>query len=374
MLRVSCRCTAAGVNRMMGGALLNRVRFVAAVPGDIVEMYRLERIAAVHQYAAAAAFALFALGLGRPVPASAAPSCVGATPRNDETRCESINHGGRERTYRLYVPTRLAPAAPLLVVLHGGGGGSGGMELLTANGFNHRAAEAGALVVYPDGYGRGWNDGRHDLKSAATKEDVDDVGFLRALVEALGKRYAIDPARVFVTGISNGGMMTLRLACEARDVFKGFVAVAASLGEDIAERCDAGGVDRLALIDGTADPIVPWEGGTVAVLGAKRGRVIGARKSFELFMSAANCQGEHTDPPLDRVADDGTQLTLHKATDCARGADLRLYEVDGGGHAWPGGLRYAGKWLIGTVSRELDATDETWRFLGLAPETSGGPV
>jgi polyhydroxybutyrate depolymerase len=306
--------------------------------------------------------------------AHAAPNCAGPTARDAEARCESLSVGGRERTFRLYVPSKVAPAAALLVVLHGGGGGGGGMEVLTAHGFNRRADESGSIIVYPDGVARGWNDGRHDLKSQAVKDQIDDVGFLRALVAELERRYPIDRARVFVAGISNGGMMTLRLACEARDVFKGFVAVAASLGEDIAASCHAEGIERLALIDGTADPIVPWDGGTVAVLGAARGRVIGAKASFAFFKEAAQCRAEHQDPPLDRVADDGTQLTLHRAVECLGGADVRLYEVDGGGHAWPGGPRYLGEWLIGKVSRELDATDEAWRFLGLAAGTSAGPV
>jgi polyhydroxybutyrate depolymerase len=341
---------------------------------EIVELYRSRRPAALHHggllgVLAASAIALLAAG-----PARAAPTCAGLAQSGTETRCESLQHDGRGRTYRIYVPARVAPAAPLLLVLHGGGGGGGGMEVLTAHGFNRRADEIGAIIVYPDGIGHGWNDGRRDLRSRAVKDQVDDVGFLRALVDTLERRYPIDRARVFVTGISNGGMMTLRLACEARDVFKGFVAVAASLGEDVAGSCNADGIERVALIDGTADPIVPWGGGPVAVLGATRGRVIGAKASFDFFMAAAKCGTEHADPPLDRVADDGTQLTLHTAGNCVGGAEVRLYEIDGGGHAWPGGLRYARERLIGKVSRELDATDETWRFLGLAAGTSAGPV
>jgi polyhydroxybutyrate depolymerase len=319
--------------------------------------------------------ALAALLVALPLSAAqAAPECADLGARSPETRCEAISFGGLERTYRIYVPAHLAdgPAA-LLLVLHGGGGGGAGMEELTQHGFNRRADETGALIVYPDGVHHGWNDGRHDLKSRASREDVDDVGFLRALVAALERRHAIDPERVFVTGMSNGGMMTLRLACEARDVFKGFVAVAASLGADLAPHCEAAGIQKLALIDGTADPIVPWDGGEVSVLGASRGKVIGARATFQFFMDAAHCGTASAAPPLDRVADDGTQLTLHRAAGCD-GADVRLYEVNGGGHAWPGGVRYAREWLIGKVSRELDATDETWRFLGLAPEKSAGPV
>ncbi len=308
-------------------------------------------------------------------PAFAEPRCEDLGARAPETRCESITFGGRERTYRLYVPAHKPEnAAPLLFVLHGGGGGGASMEELTQHGFNRRADETGAIVVYPDGVGHGWNDGRQDLRSRAVRDEVDDVGFLRALVASLEQRFSVDPARVVVTGMSNGGMMTLRLACDAADVFKGFVAVAASLGADVKPHCDAQGIRRLALIDGTSDPIVPWDGGAVSVLGASRGHVIGAQATFDFFMSAAHCESERADPPLDRVADDGTQLTVHHAVGCAGDAEVRLYQVDGGGHAWPGGLRYAGEWLIGRVSRELDATDETWRFLGLAPEKSAGPV
>ena len=340
-----------------------------------VELYRSRHPAASHHPVASGLLAALLLLAGAAGPASAEPRCEDLGAKAPETRCESISFGGRERTYRLYVPAhRPEGAAPLLFVLHGGGGGGAGMEELTQHGFNRRADETGALIVYPDGVGHGWNDGRLDLRSRSVKDDVDDVGFLRALVAALEKRFPVDPAHVVVTGMSNGGMMTLRLACDASDVFKGFVAVAASLGADLKPHCDARGIHRLALIDGTADPIVPWAGGAVSVLGASRGHVIGAEATYDFFRDAAHCGATHADPPLDRVADDGTQLTVHRAVGCDADSEVRLYQVDGGGHAWPGGLRYAREWLIGKVSRELDATDETWRFLGLAPERSAGPV
>jgi polyhydroxybutyrate depolymerase len=303
--------------------------------------------------------------------AGAAASCQDRGARAPEARCESLAFGGRERTYRLYAPPRPAAAAPLLVVLHGGGGGGAGMEALTGRGFNRRADDAGVLVVYPDGVGHGWNDGRHDLKSESVKDNVDDVGFLRALVAALGRRYPLDRERVFVTGISNGGMMTLRLACEASDTFRGFVAVAASLGEELAARCHPAAARPLALIDGSADPIVPFGGGEVRVLWAGRGRVIGAEATVAAFRGFAGCSGVASEPPLDRIADDGTALVVRRATGCGSGASVVLYEVQGGGHAWPGGLRYLPEWLIGSVSRELDATEETWRFLGLGGSRRG---
>lgn len=303
--------------------------------------------------------------------AGAAPACADRGAKASEARCESLAFGGRERTYRLYVPARLEAKAPLLVVLHGGGGGGAGMEALTERGFNRRADEAGVLIVYPDGVDHGWNDGRHDLKTRAVRDGVDDVGFLRTLVAALGKRYPVDRNRIFVTGISNGGMMTLRLACDAADVFAGFVAVAASLGEDTAAECRPVAARPVALIDGTDDPLVPFAGGDVRVLGAHRGRVIGADATFATFRGFAGCTSVEAEPPLDRIADDGTALVVRRAVGCSPGTRVVLYEVQGGGHAWPGGVRYAREWLIGKVSRELDATDEAWRFLGLGGNRRG---
>jgi polyhydroxybutyrate depolymerase len=340
-----------------------------------VELYRPAADAAPRQaargvvvrLAAVAALALLEQ------PANAAPACSDRGAKSPEARCESLAFGGRERAYRLYVPARLPASVPLLVVLHGGGGGGAGMEALTERGFNRRADEAGVLVVYPDGVDHAWNDGRHDLKTRAARESVDDVGFLRELVATLGRRYPLDRGRVFVTGISNGGMMALRLACDATDVFTGFVAVAASLGEDTAAGCQPAVPRPVALVAGTDDPLVPYGGGEVRVLGARRGRVIGAEATFAAFRRLAGCTSVDSEPALDRIADDGTALVVRRAAGCRNGLSIVLYEVEGGGHAWPGGLRYAGEWLIGKVSRELDATDEAWRFLDL-PAGRRGPV
>ena len=135
------------------------------------ELYRPGRDAALQQNSRGRVLRLTTLAgalLATPV-VDASPACVDRGARSPEARCESLIVGGRERTYRIYVPARLSAPAPLRVVLHGGGGGGGGMETLTAQGFNRRADEAGALVVYPDGIGHGWNDGRGDLKARARR-------------------------------------------------------------------------------------------------------------------------------------------------------------------------------------------------------------
>jgi polyhydroxybutyrate depolymerase len=100
------------------------------------------------------------------------------------------------------------------------------MEKLTEGKFNRIADRDGAIIVYPDGLGRGWNDGRTDLKSKAVAEQVDDIGFLRALPRKISSQFPVDTTRVFATGRSNGGPMSYRLACDAADVFAAVAPVA----------------------------------------------------------------------------------------------------------------------------------------------------
>jgi len=130
-----------------------------------------------------------------------------------------------KRTFRLYVPAKTAEGAlPLILVLHGGGGTGGNMEWLTRQGFNRIADREGAIVAYPDGVGHSWNDGRPDLQSRAASEKVDDLGYLRELPHEISATLPVDVARVYATGISNGGFMAYRLACDAANVAMEFLA------------------------------------------------------------------------------------------------------------------------------------------------------
>lgn len=133
----------------------------------------------------------------------------------------SIDVNGEERRFELFVPAS-APddGAPLVLVLHGGEGNA--QKVARQTGFNRVAERHGFVVAYPQSRDH-WNDGR-----ATTREFGDDVGFMRALIGSLASAQHIDTRRVYATGASNGGMMTLRLACEATDVIAAFAPVAAS--------------------------------------------------------------------------------------------------------------------------------------------------
>jgi polyhydroxybutyrate depolymerase len=279
-----------------------------------------------------------------------------------ESVCSARMHGDRRRTLRTYIGRSQARPLAVIFVLHGGGGSGSSMELLTAHRFNRIADRDGAIVVYPDGVERHWNDGR-ELPDVAAGENVDDVGFIRALIEDLAREHAIDRGRIFATGISNGGFMSFRLACDAADTFAAVAPVTAALSEQLGPRCQPVRPIAVAILNGTEDPLVPWLGGPVRVFGTTRGVAWSTTRTFDRWLELDQCRERAVDQRLDKDADDKTALVIHYGRSCRDGVEVRLYEIQGGGHTWPSGARYAGNWLVGRVSRELDATEEIWKFM-----------
>ncbi|MBN1967357.1 MAG: prolyl oligopeptidase family serine peptidase [Anaerolineae bacterium] len=272
----------------------------------------------------------------------------------------TFEHDGLTRTYRLYVPANhdAAQPVPLLFALHGGGGNSRSMERLTEGGFNRLADAHDFLVVYPDGLNQAWNDGRLITGQAS---DADDVGFLLALLDDLATRYAIDPARVFATGISNGGAMSFRLACDAADRFAAVAPVAMNFPVELARTCTPAEPVALLMITGMDDPIVPYGGGPIRVLFSTRGEVMPAAESAAWWAVVDGCGAAESAQLADAAPDDGTSLVRTVYQDCAPGA-VTLLTVTGGGHTWPGGWQYFGERLIGRTSREIDASAVIWDF------------
>ena len=279
-----------------------------------------------------------------------------------EAKCYAMEYGGRERTMRIYAPAGASTGpVPLVLVLHGSGGDGGGMEWVSERGFNRIADREGAVIVYPDGIGKSWNDGRPDVPSAAVKESVDDLGWLRSLPEALAA-FNIDRKRVYAAGMSNGGLMSLRLACDAADVFAAVATVVANLSVDLAPVCRPARPIPLLIMNGTADPIMPFTGGPVKVLWFKRGSVLSTDATVARFAELEQCGPLRNDGGLiDSNPDDGTSV-LKQVAQCPGGSEIDLYEIRGGGHTWPGGEPYLSARLVGKVSREIDANETIWRF------------
>jgi polyhydroxybutyrate depolymerase len=319
-----------------------------------------------HRHLARAILAVVALWLSGPAPAALTPSsdCLSSRGRMNgdvQSSCFAMEHTRRQRTARIYQARKLAAAAPLLFILHGGGGSASSMELLTRAAFNRIADREGAIVVYAEGVERHWNDGR-DLPETAARENVDDVGFILALIEEVARRHPLDRGRIFSTGISNGGFMSMRLACDAAGTFAAVAPVTAVLSEKLAAGCAPSNPVAVAIINGTEDPLVPWAGGTVKVLGMSRGAVWSASQTFERWLELDACNERDTGAPVDRDAADKTAYVVHRGRSCRGGVEVRLYEIQGGGHTWPRGVPYASERLVGRTSQELEASDEIWKF------------
>ncbi len=300
---------------------------------------------------------------GAPLAAAIQPDDCLAARRSDASReaaCYSLVQDGHKRTLRVYVPKGHDAPLPVVLVLHGGGGNGGGMEWLTRHGFNRIADRDGALVVYPDGIDKGWNDGRGASRSAADAA-VDDLAFLRALPAQLATLHRIDRTRLYVTGISNGGMMSYRLACDAADEFAAAAPVAANLSVELAPHCQPARAIPLLIMDGTDDPIMPWKGGTIRVLWMARGTVLSVEDSAARWLSLDHCAAFAPLPVMTADPPDGTSAAPRVAH-CAGETEVRLYEIRGGGHSWPRGEPYLGALLIGHVSQALDANETIWSF------------
>jgi len=267
--------------------------------------------------------------------------------------------GRWERDYLLYLPVNYQPnpahPIPLLIALHGGGGHAQGMIKLTQEGFHRLADEYRFAVAYPNGIGRQWNDGRFEMRGG---RQIDDVGFMRELIDLLSGHYSLDRERVYVTGISNGGHMAYRLASDIPDRIAGIAAVAALMPAQLA--LPSRPVPMLT-IHGTDDPLVPYKGGAVQVGMLQRGAVRSAMETLRVWAEANRCGGEPSTELLDDVDPSdrmSVQRTLYR--DCM--APVVLYTVIGGGHTWPGGWQYLGERMIGKTSRDIDACQVIWEF------------
>ena len=278
----------------------------------------------------------------------------------------SIDVGGLERTYQLHTPSSYDPpqSLPLVILLHGGGGTGQGMEKLTLGGFNRLADREGFIVAYPDGIEKHWNDGRGLEAYLAHRENIDDVGFISALIEHLIRTLNVDPNRIYVGGISNGGQFSQRLACELSDRIAAIGVVAIQLPEHLSSSCAPKRPVSVLMMPGTKDPLVPWEGGEIGFRrGRKFGRVLSVPETMRFWAKQYQCPGSPVvsyEP--DRDPKDGTRVRREAYVPCGEGAEVVLYAVEGGGHTWPGGDQYLPAGIIGRTSRDIDANEVIWDF------------
>ncbi|HBE87921.1 MAG TPA: phospholipase [Elusimicrobia bacterium] len=276
----------------------------------------------------------------------------------------SMKHGGHKRTWKVYEPAGLADGEkyPVYFLLHGGGGKAEGMRRLTRGAFEKAG---GAIVVYPQGLDEHWNDYRGDKSRKAQRENIDDVAFLKAVLDSVLKRYPGDPSRVYAAGISNGAMMSHTLACRAADRFAAVAPVAGVMPVNLASDCEPSRPVPLLIIGGDKDNLVHWEGGQVTgPFGKKKlGAILSAEKTRDFWLDKNSCDislksSGYSDPD----PEDGLAVSRERYGSCAGGAAVEFIRIHGGGHTWPGGLQYMPAAVVGKTSRDLDASEEIVKF------------
>jgi polyhydroxybutyrate depolymerase len=193
---------------------------------------------------------------------------------------------------------------------------------------------------------------------------VDDVAFTRDLIKQLESEYKIDPGRVYATGMSNGGFMCYRLARDLPDLIAAIAPVSALLSPNLASGSSFSAPMPVLIIQGTADPLVPYNGGSVAPSRLnRRGTVMSAPDTASFFAKLDGCSTPGTTESLpDTAPSDGATATRLTYTGGRQGTEVQLITVQGGGHTWPGGLPYLPARIIGPVCRDFDASEVIWEF------------
>jgi polyhydroxybutyrate depolymerase len=230
--------------------------------------------------------------------------------------------GGLPRTYQLHVPP--GQPAGLVIALHGAGQ-TGQMQADLTN-YNAVADQYGFVAAYPDGIDFSWADGRG--ASVPDRQGVDDVGFLAALISQLSNDYGIAPGRVFVTGMSAGAFMATRLACDRADLVAAIAPVSGTLGVNVP--CAPSRPVSVLQTHGTADPVVPFNGGTMLGRGGYSD-VVAAPAMAQRWRDIDRCAGT--------------------SGRCADGTEVVFVPVDGLGHTWPGDASQASGQFFATHGR-----------------------
>ncbi|MGL4727940.1 MAG: alpha/beta hydrolase family esterase [Bosea sp. (in: a-proteobacteria)] len=273
----------------------------------------------------------------------------------------SITTADGQRSYLADLPAAGPPAA-LVFVLHGATGTSSQVREYSA--WGKIAARENIAVIYPQGLDKRWNDARPPAsrKNRPNMDLADDVGLIRALAAKFIKQGVADPRRIYVTGISNGGHLAYRLACEASDLVSAAAPVIANLSAALLNHCGGKPVPML-IMNGTDDKLSLWAG--EAATAGPASAILSAPDSLAFFARRNGCSPQFSERRLpQRVANSESSVTVISGNGCR--ARTELYRVDGGGHQMPsfGPARPYPMLhrMLGTRNQDIEGAEVIWRF------------
>ena len=280
---------------------------------------------------------------------------------------ETLVHDGIKRSYLVHLPKNYTPTKtyPLVLALHGGSGTAKRFNRSTRNRFNELADEEGFILVYPQGVQKSWNDNnKRNQLGAARKQNIDDVGFIRKMIEKLESNYPIQSKNIFSCGISNGGLMSQTLAAQLPEKIKAIGMVASNFSQAQVDEMQDSKPFSIIMINGTEDPIFPYSEGEIKVFKKSRGKVIGVKKSIKFMLKLNGNEQSGLSRTLPNPSIDDGCSTIQTVYPNPENPNLRVEQIDviGGGHTWPGGYQYLPKKLVGRVSKDFNACDAIWTF------------
>jgi polyhydroxybutyrate depolymerase len=275
----------------------------------------------------------------------------------------TLMSGGQSRNYLLHLPPgwQSGRPGPVVVALHGMLQSEEGMNSYL--GLNQVADREGFAVVYPHGLGNAWKDGRApQLRMTFWSPPSDDVEFLAKLVANLTEKAIADPSRVYLTGLSNGGYMVYRMACERPELFAAFATLSATVPSTYVNSCKPARAVPVLMINGTADMIVPFYGNG---LGGSMS-LLPVTSTAKLFAKLNGCDKPAESPVPTRGGYGGTSVTLIYWNKCREQSAVVLFRVNGGGHQSPsigeGRVTPMGLQMLGMRNHDIDAAEEVWAF------------
>lgn len=297
------------------------------------------------------------------------------------------------RSYTLHIPSNYDSSrpVPVVVVIHGGGGNSKAAAQLTCPGgnindskcFNKLADKEGFVVVYPNGTpepgssdsGRRWSvgGGKNGYSCAGgftCAAGIDDIKYFRDLLDDVESVVNTDRARIFTTGLSNGGSMSHRLACQLADHIAAIAPLGGGNQFSTVEPCVPGRAVPVIHIHGTDDSWWPYMGGSEgrATGPGDKGVRISIPQTMSGWASRNGCNATPTIESLPDIAKDGTSVTRETYTRCKDNGDVIHYKITGGGHTWPQGYQYLREFLIGRTSQDINANEIIWDFFKAHPK------
>lgn len=278
----------------------------------------------------------------------------------------AIEFGGMKREYDLHVPKGYSAGTPmpLIVALHGGGGDAEIMSNDNYYGLISKSEAAGFVIAFPNGYSRfggmfaTWNAGK--CCGRARDNNVDDVAFIEAMIAHIWAQTNIDNKRIFAIGMSNGGMMAYRLACDAANVFRGIMSVA---GTDNTNECHPSRPVAVLHIHARNDDKVLFNGGAGNVFRRNKSVVndfVSVNDTIAKWVALDHAE----DAPRRVLNVQGASCDLHPAQ--SGGAPVELCVTETGGHSWPGGKRKPRR-AASTPSQAINADDVMWDFFSSLP-------